>query len=137
MKKAVIALIVAVLMLTAALTPISAARVPENTLQPLWNYTDIVDVDLYFEDNVGTAYSYVEAASNAYSIKTDIYAYEYVDSDWEYAGESHETIYDFISGTTCSFDATVGSHYKIDYTFTVTVGTKTEVITRTIYGTYN
>ncbi len=137
MKRAIIALLVTVVMLTAVIAPISAAKAPENTVQPRWQYTMTVDCSMGFELDCGTAYSSVVAYFDSTKIVTDIYIYREVGDAWEYIAEAHETLNDFTSATTCDFPKIYGATYRADYTFTVYCGSSCETICRTIYGTNN
>ncbi len=137
MKKIVICLISFVLVVCSLVAPVGAAAVDNGDVaQPLWDNTETLDVTVYFENGVGTAYSAIGAQFDTTSITTDIYIYRVSGSNLIYVCENHETLYDFIGDTTCSFPAVKWVTYRIDYVFTVTRNGIDEVINRTIYGTY-
>ncbi len=136
MKKVVITIVLAAVILSAVMIPVSAASA-NNGIQPLWDYTMSVDASMNFRNGIGTAFSAVVADFSATAITTDIYVYRQSGDDWVYVDENHETVYDFLSGTTCEFDIIWEATYKADYTFTIHMGNQSETIYRTIYGTYN
>ncbi len=136
MKKFIICLISLMLAACAVAAPVGAAVIDEPGIEPLWENTDTLDVTLDFENNVGTAYSSVIAEFDATYIITDIYVYRVSGDKLTYVAQNHETVYDYVSCTTCDFAAVRGATYRIDYIFTVRRNGVSEVINRTIYGTY-
>ncbi len=137
MKKLTICLISLVLIICSLTAPVSAAAVDNGPdVQPMWENTNTVDVSVYFENNVGTAYSALIAELDVRYIFTSIYVYRVSGDDLIYENENHEIIRDFVGDTTCTFTAIRGATYKIDYVFRVRRNGVDEVINRTIYGTY-
>ena len=125
-----------ILLSCAIVIPVNAALPPENTLQPLWDNTALVDCTVAAVDGVGYAECIVKSMPGSSSIKTDIYVYEAINNVWIYQTEVHDIKYTRVAGVSCPFSVTVGCHYRADYTFTVTKNGVDEVITRTAYYTY-
>ena len=109
----------------------------DNTVQPLWDNTNVIDCTVGFIEGTGRAESLVYAKFGATSIKTDIYVYALGDNAWIYVAEAHGTKNAITSVSTCLFDAILNETYRVDYTFTVTRNGTDEVITRTVYETYS
>ncbi len=124
------------LSLVMLLIPVGALGGGEQTLRPLWDNTSTVEVEIEFQGYTGYAESLVRGKFGASSITTDIYVYRQSGSSWIYVTETHDTKEKFTSGVSCPFSASVGTSYRIDYTFTVTKDGVDEVINRTAYKTY-
>ena len=137
MKKVVIVLMSVVLLSSAVMIPVGAAMPEDNTVQPLWDNTNVIDCTVGFIEGTGRAESLVYAKFGATSIKTDIYVYALGDNAWIYVAEAHDTKNAITSVSTCLFDAILNETYRVDYTFTVTRNGTDEVITRTVYETYS
>ncbi len=135
MKKFMISAISVVLLVCAIIVPVSAAN-GEPGIQPLWDNTDLVNALVKFSNNAGTACTSVLGDVDVSKIKTDIYVYKQVGNSWFYVNETHVTINDYYSDVEFSFVATKGSTYRADFTFTLTMYEVDEVITRTVYNTY-
>ena len=135
MKKTITILISVLLLMSIIAIPVNAA-VPGNTVQPLWDNTSVIDCTLAAVDGIGYAECVVKSQPGASSIKTDIVVYEAPGNIWIYKTELHDIKYTRVSGVSCPFSVNVGCHYRADYTFTVTKNGIDEVITRTLYFTY-
>ncbi len=136
MKKLFAAIISVLLMLTVVALPISAAQIEDNTVQPRWTNTSHLTCSISYTDiNTGYAHSVVRGDNGASCVKTDVYVYEYVNNDWSYLTEKHETNYSWYGTMNCEFSAVANREYRADFTFTVTKGGVDEVITRTVYST--
>ncbi len=136
MKKAIIVLMSVVLLCTAVIVPVSAA-VPENTVQPLWDNTNIIDCTVGFFDGIGYAECLVYGKIGATAVKTDIYVYYLGDNAWVYVTELHDSKNAISLVSSCPFNAVLNETYMVEYTFTVTRNGTDEVITRTVYDTYS
>ena len=136
MRKIIIVLMAVVLMSSSIMIPVGAAM-PENTVQPLWDNTSGIDCTVGFSDDKGYAECIVIADYGATRIKTDIFVYKLYNNAWWYITELHDVVYDTVSGSSCSFDATLGNTYRVDYTFTVTKNGVDEIIDRIVYKTYS
>ena len=136
MRKIIIVLMAVVLMSSSIMIPVGAAM-PENTVQPLWDNTTNIDCTVGFLDGKGRAECVVIADFGATSIQTDIYVYRLYNNAWWYVKETHNIVYDMISGSSCLFDIEIGTAYRVDYTFTVTKNGIDEIIDRTVYKTYS
>ncbi|MBE6576904.1 MAG: hypothetical protein E7653_02040 [Ruminococcaceae bacterium] len=137
MKKVVIVLMSMVLLCTTVMIPVGAAMPEDNTVQPLWINTTSIDCTVGVIDGVGYAECVSRSQAGSSSIKTDIYVYVAIDNRWTYLTETHDIKYTRVSGVSCPFSVSVGCDYRADYTFTVTKNGVDEVITRTVYYTYN
>ena len=137
MKKVVIVLMSLVLLCTAVAVPVGAAMPEDNIVQPMWTNTTSIDCTVAAVDGVGYAECVTIAQFGATSIKTDIYVYVAVNNRWTYLTETHDIKYKKLSGVSCPFSVSAGCDYRADYTFTVTKDGVDEVITRTVYYTYN
>ena len=135
MKKTMTILMSVILLMSIIVIPVNAA-VPENTVQPLWDNTSIIDCTIGAIDGVGYAECIVKSQPGASSIQIDIIIYEAPGNVWIYKTELHDIKYTRVSGVSCPFSINIGCHYRADYTFTVTKGGIDEVITRTCYFTY-
>lgn len=136
MRKIIIVLMAVVLMSSSIMIPVGAAM-PENTVQPLWDNTNIIDCTVLFIDGVGYAECVAHAKYGSTSIKTDIYVYSLGDEVWIYVAELHNIKNAISSVSSCTFEAELNETYRVDYTFTVTRNGIDEVITRTVYDTYS
>ncbi len=115
------------------LFPVGAAIRNEETVQPLWENTYTVQVNMAYIEGKGYAESLVQARFDTTSIATDVYIYMLYNGTWIYFTELHETIYDFVAAASCEFTAIHGATYRADFTFTVTRNGLAEVIHRTEY----
>lgn len=136
MRKIIIVLMTVVLMSSSIMIPVGAAM-PENTVQPLWDNTNVVDCTVGFNAGMGYAECVVYGKFGATSIKTDIYVYVLGDNVWIYVTELHDAKNAMTSGSSCSFNAVLNNTYRVDYTFTVTRNGTDEVVNRTVYKTYS
>ncbi len=133
MKKVVLIVLSLVMLVSVVAVPVGAAAA--DTVQPRWTNTSTVDCLITYVDGVGYAESMVQGKFGTSAITTDIYLYKYVNDDWGYVDEFHETLYKRAALSSLPFEANVGEYFKADYTFTVTKGGTDEVITRTVYYT--
>ncbi len=133
MKKVIITVLSVIMLVSVVAVPVSAAAVDNGTVQPLWTNTTMIDCDIALIDGVGYAESIVKGKFGATSVKTDMYLYKQVGTDWVYVTELHDIQYQRAAGTSCSFQGVEGEYFRADYTFTVTKGGVDEVINRTIY----
>ncbi len=133
--KAIVSVMCVTLSLVMLLLPVGALG-GDQTLQPMWDNTQTVQVEIGFEGYTGYAESAVRGKFGVSSIKTDVYVYRQSGSSWIYVTEAHETESKIVAGISCPFSASVGTTYRADYTFTITKNGVDEVITRTAYKTY-
>ncbi len=133
MKKLIL-IVLSVLMLVTVAAPVGAATVDvDNTVQPRWTNTSVVNAYFACADGLGYVESSVTAKIGASSVQTDMYLYKLVDDDWEYVDELHVIQYQRNAATSLSFEAN-GEYFRADFTFTVTKSGVAEVIERTIEG---
>ena len=133
LKKLLVALLAATLMVSALPLSASAAAI-ENEVMPLWDNTGTVSCFVSLtDDGQGTAEASIRGYAGATSITCKVYVYLQNGSDWDYVTEDYfESSTNRLLGV-CEFSAVNGGYYKAEYTITVTKDNVTEVITCTAY----
>ncbi len=134
MKK-IILIALALVMLTSIVVIPVGATVADNTVQPRWTNASSVNCNIKYVDGVGYAEATVQGKFGTTSITTNIYLYKYVDNDWSYVDELHETRGSMRATESLPFDAEVGEYFKAEYEISVTKGGTTEDIYKTVYYT--
>lgn len=130
LKKLLVALLAATLMVSALPLSASAAKI-ENEVMPLWDNAMLVSCGIYYgEDGFGYAESTVRGKVGTSGITTTIYVYRVVNGEKEYVTELHESTQAGSLISSCQFVAISGESYLAEYTFTVTKNGSDEVITK-------
>ncbi len=132
MKKAIIAMLAVILLVSCVVLPVSAAET-ETVIQPRWSNIASIDVTLTVIDGVGHADCVSSAQFGSTSIQTDIYVYEYVGDEWVYITEMHDIKYKIVSGVCCTFPARSNGYYCAVYTFTMVKSGVPETVERIAY----
>jgi hypothetical protein len=133
-----IMLVCLAMILTMAFVAIPAqAAVAEDTVAPCWDNTAIINITLSFpEEGIGCADAFIAGQPGTTKIEASVYIYRKSGLIWKYVDEEHTTINAITGALNCTFNATIGTYYKAEYTFTVTKNGTNETITKTQYRTY-
>ncbi len=134
--KLIVTLICVVSMVAMFALNSAAAAVDRPSVEIQWENTDTVDVAIGFYNGQGTADSLVRGQFGTTTIQTDIYVYRQSGDIWKYVTEMHDTKNSMISGVSCPFGITLGTNYRVDYTFIVFRDGTYEIVTRTAYRAY-
>lgn len=130
LKKLLVVLLAATLMLSALPLSASAAKI-ENEATPWWNNAQLISCGIRFDENgFGYADSTVRGKIGTTEITTTIYVYRVVNGNKQYVAESHESIQSTSLFSDCQFAAVSGATYLAEYTFTITKNGVDEVITK-------
>lgn len=103
-------------------------------IQPLWDNTSTISCRVIMRND---GYGYAEAEVLGYfevdKIKVDVYLYVQNGSNWDYVGEDHVSVEDYVAAISYQFVPDDGAYYRADYTFTVTKNGVDEVIQKSSY----
>lgn len=136
LKKLLVALLAATLMVSALPLSASAAAI-ENEVMPLWDNANQILTDIAFENGYGYAYAHVVGQLGVTNISIDTYIYCLIDNEWVYMTEMHESKQSNTWGTECEFPVVDGWTYRADYTITITKDNIDEIISLTETQTYS
>lgn len=137
LKKLLVALLAATLMVSALPLSASAAAI-ENEVMPLWDNANHISYGISFQDgDYGYADSYVLGKFGVTNISIDTYIYCLINGDWVYVTETHGSVQSNSLNTECTFSATYGYTYRADYTFTITKNGVDEIIEKSDTQTYS
>ena len=125
-----------VIMTMAFVAVPAQAAVVDNTVEPCWDNTAIINLTLGFDDGIGGADAFVAGYPGTTKIEASVYVYRKSGLLWKYVTEEHVTINAMTGVLSCSFSATQGTYYKAEYTFIVTRNGTNESISKTQYRTY-
>lgn len=136
LKKLLVALLAATLMVSALPLSASAAKI-ENEATPWWTNTGVVNCYLSInDDGSASAEALIRGKAGVSSIECDVYVYVMSGSTWTYVTEGHFSTQAAYLVDCCEFTARYGCSYKAEYTITVTKNGVDEVITHTSYSSY-
>ncbi len=136
LKKIMLVCLSMILMMSFVAIPVQAA-VADDTVQPRWDNTAIIELTLTFsEDGIGCASAFIGGQPGTTNIEASVYIYRKSGLFWRYVDESHSSTTAMTGVLNCTFNATQGTEYKAEYTFTVTKSGTDETITKTQYRTY-
>ena len=130
-KKTILTLIAIItLMSTVAVLPTYAA-LPDNgeTVMPMWDNTDVVNIAISFpEEGYGFSECVVLGKGGVTKIVIEIVVYKKVGLSWIQVAQKRETINSHGGLSSCQFTPVEGATYKSTYKITVTKNNIDEVI---------
>jgi hypothetical protein len=130
LKKMLVALLAATLMISALPLSASAAAI-DNEATPWWTNTTKVACSIAFlDDGYGYADAQVIGKFGVTNVAVDVYVYCLVNGVWVYVTEQHDSAQAMSLISSCQFTPTSGCTYRADYTFTVTKNGVDQVITK-------
>ena len=136
MKKILAIGISAILLFSAMVMPVGAARLENEIAQPYWTNTNSVDAWMGFVDGVGYAEASLFGKFGSTEVLIDVVVYRQSGDTWVYVAEKHVSADGMSVGISCPFDITPGTYYKAEYTFTVYRSGMGEVVKRNVFKTY-
>lgn len=134
MKKTILTLIAIITLLASAtVIPVNAAVADSGeTVTPLWDNTDLVNIAIDFNDN-GYGYSecLVVGKGGVTKIVIEIVVYKKVLFSWVQIAEKQEVFNHDVALSSCQFTPVSGATYKSTYKITVTKNGVDEIIEKT------
>ncbi len=136
MKKFIIITMSVVLLMSATVMPLSAAQPNDNMVQPCWENTNSINVNLVFIDGIGYAEALLNGKFGSTETYIDVVVYQQSGEDWIYVTEDHVFFDRMSASISCDFIPTLGATYKAEYTFRVYRNSSMETVWRDAYKTY-
>ncbi len=125
-----------ILAFATSVTYVGAAQIEEPSVEPLWQNTSSVRVDIGYIDGIAYAESLVIADIGTTSITTEVKVFRQHGNYYVRIAKKQDTEYDYVGGMSCPFEPVEGVTYCAQYTFTVVKDGISEVITRSCYRTF-
>lgn len=118
----------------AILLVIAAMTVSVGAVQPRWDVTVMVDMELSFSGNSGTAGVFIAANPGTDNITATLTLYRLNNAgDWvEQMSWDYDVNDDYLSAIE-TFTGTSGREYKLELEATVTKGSSSDNISKTVY----